>query len=49
MYLGDSMIVARGTRTGLTYLFGAHGEELSVDERDADALIATGSFSRVSP
>lgn len=46
IYHGDSAIVARGARTGLTYLFGAGGEALPVDERDVDALIATGSFGR---
>ena len=42
-YLGESVFVAKGSATGLTYLF--HRDEvLNVDERDAPAFIATGIF-----
>lgn len=44
-HTGTSATVARGARTGLTYLFGADGAALEVDERDAPALIASGRFA----
>ncbi|MES1164094.1 MAG: hypothetical protein ABUL50_13670, partial [Rhizobacter sp.] len=43
-HAGTSATVARGERTGLTYLFGADGAALEVDERDAPALLASGRF-----
>ena len=45
VHTGTSATVARGARTGLTYLFGADGAALEVDERDAPALIASGRFA----
>jgi len=43
-HLGTSSLVIKGAITGYTYLFAGHGSGLSVDERDAPALIATGRF-----
>ena len=43
-YLGESTFVAKGTATGLTYLF-CRDEALGVDERDVSALVATGMFA----
>ncbi|MBC8055449.1 MAG: hypothetical protein H7Y61_02595, partial [Rhizobiales bacterium] len=48
-HAGASATVARGERTGFTYLFGADGEPLEVDERDAPALIAGGRFVAAVP
>ncbi len=45
-YLGDSSIVVRGEHTGHTYLFGPHGDALTVDDRDMPRLIATGWFRK---
>lgn len=45
-FTGDSPIVVRGTRTGLTYLFGPRGQVLEIDGRDVSALVATGRFER---
>ena len=42
------MFVAKGAGTGLTYLF-VRDEPLAVDERDADALVATGMFTSEGP
>ena len=47
-YLGESMFVAKGGVTGLTYLFN-RGEVLNIDQRDVPAFIATGMFSRPLP
>ena len=43
-HAGESATVARGSGTGLTYLFGADGAALEVDARDAPALLASGRF-----
>jgi hypothetical protein len=43
-YLGTSSLVIKGTVTNHTYLFASEDTGLSVDERDAPALIATGRF-----
>jgi hypothetical protein len=43
-YLGESIFVAKGAETGLTYLFVRH-EALNVDERDVGAFVATGIFA----
>jgi hypothetical protein len=43
-YRGESMFVAKGMATGLTYLFN-RDEVLNVDERDVPAFVATGMFS----
>jgi hypothetical protein len=46
-YLGDSSIVVRGEHTGHAYLFGPHGEALTVDGRDVPRLIVSGWFRKV--
>ena len=38
-------LVVKGPVTGQTYLFGARGAALPVDERDAPGMIATGRFT----
>lgn len=43
-YLGESMFVAKGGATGLTYLFN-RDDVLNVDARDVPGFIATGLFS----
>jgi hypothetical protein len=48
-HLVDTSMVVRGAVTGTTYLFSGYGTTLSVDERDAPELIATGQFATVPP
>jgi hypothetical protein len=44
-HLGTSSLVIKGAVTDHTYLFAGTDTGLSVDERDAPALIATGRFA----
>jgi hypothetical protein len=43
-HLGAASVMVKGTVTGLVYLFGDGTTQLTVDQRDATALLATGRF-----
>jgi hypothetical protein len=47
-YKGAFSLVVKGSVTGYTYLFDGQGNGLTVDARDAPALIATGKFAAIS-
>jgi hypothetical protein len=44
-HTGGYSLVVKGPVTGQTYLFGARDIALTVDDRDAQPLIATGRFA----
>ena len=48
-YLGTSSLVVKGAATGRAYLFAGQDVGLTVDERDAPALISTGRFVTEMP
>ena len=45
-YLRRGSIVVRGAGTGLTYAFPTGSVPLDIDASDAEALLATGRFTR---
>ncbi len=44
-HLADYSLVVKGAISNITYLFGGRDSYLSVDERDAPALLSTRQFA----